>query len=103
MIGALSATYIALIRKVVRPYSFNEFIPISLCNLIYKLITKSIANRIKLKLTKTISLELFGFLKDIQIRDVVEVAKECLHSIRSLMSQQDLDIIKKSRPFNVKP
>jgi hypothetical protein len=55
--GALNATFFALIPKVRKPSSFNEFRPIALCNFAYKVISKIIATRIKDKLASCISQE----------------------------------------------
>jgi hypothetical protein len=62
--GALNATFFALIPKVSKPNSFHDFRPISLCNFVYKVISKIIASRMKDKLASCISFEQFGFLKD---------------------------------------
>ena len=43
----LNTTYLILIPKVDRPLSFGDYRPIALCNLLYKLITKIIAGRMK--------------------------------------------------------
>jgi hypothetical protein len=67
--GALNATFFALIPKVSKPDTFNDFRPISLCNFVYKVISKIIASRIKDKLASSISFEQFGFLKDRLIFD----------------------------------
>ena len=48
---ALNATFIALIMKSNTLSSFNDFTPISLCKLVYKIIAKVIANIIKPFLT----------------------------------------------------
>lgn len=56
------ATFIALIPKSDKPETFNNFHPISLCNLVYKIITKVISNRIKPMLSKFLTKEKFGFL-----------------------------------------
>ena len=49
--GRLSAifntTFIALIPKVDSPSTLNDFRPISLCNCVYKVVTKIIACRLK--------------------------------------------------------
>lgn len=42
----LNFTFIVLIPKVSRPKRITEFRPISLCNVVYKLGSKTIANRI---------------------------------------------------------
>lgn len=43
----LNGTFIALIPKCDNPSSYNEFRLISLQNVVYKIITKVIANKIK--------------------------------------------------------
>ena len=47
MLGGINATFLALIPKKEIPVSFGSFKPISLCNLIYKLVTKIIALKLK--------------------------------------------------------
>eukprot|EP00253_Pinus_taeda_P015141 PITA_15141 len=54
---AIKSTFIALIPKSDFPSSFNDFRPISLCNCLYKIIAKIIANHLKPILSRHISLE----------------------------------------------
>ena len=61
---------------------FADFKPISLCNPIYKLISKIIAIRIKPVLSKALSLEEFGFLHDRQILDAIGITQKVVHSIK---------------------
>jgi hypothetical protein len=80
--GALNATFLALIPKSDKPKSFGGYRPIALCNLVYKIITKIIATRIKSFLSFGISKEQFGFLEGRQIIDAIGVVQEALHSIK---------------------
>ena len=50
----LNKTNIALIPKVNNPKRVTDFQPISLCNVVYKLISKTIANRFKIFLPHNI-------------------------------------------------
>ena len=61
--ACFNSTFIALIPKVDNPKTLHDFRPISLCNCIYKVITKVIARRLKDLLSDHISGEQFGFLK----------------------------------------
>jgi hypothetical protein len=71
-----------LIPKVNKPKTFEDFCPISLYNLCYKIISKIIANRIKPFLSKSLSPEQMGFLKGRRIQDAIGTAHEILHSIK---------------------
>lgn len=46
MYEAINSTFIALFPKSDSPASFNDFRPISLCNCLYKIVAKIIANRL---------------------------------------------------------
>jgi hypothetical protein len=80
--GALNATFLALIPKSNNPDSFGGFRPIALCNLVYKIITKIIATRIKSSLSFGLSKEQFGFLEGRKITDAIGIVHEALHSIK---------------------
>ena len=54
-IRKINQTYLVLIPKVPQPETLRDFRPISLCNVLYKMITKIIANRIKPMLDKVIA------------------------------------------------
>eukprot|EP00253_Pinus_taeda_P021811 PITA_21811 len=78
----INSTFIALIPKLDSPLSFNDFHPISLCNYLYKIISKIIANQIKPILSEHISPEKFAFLQNRQIHEATCSVQEVIHSIK---------------------
>ena len=80
---ALNATFLTLIPKCEGADTPGKFRPISICNVIYKIITKVIANRLKPILPSLISLEQYGCVEGRQISDGIILVHEMLHSLKS--------------------
>lgn len=82
ILQATNHTYITLIPKVQNPKAVVDFRPISLCNVIYKLISKVLANRLKTLLPTIVSESQSVFVPGRLITDNILVAFETLHHMQ---------------------
>ena len=81
-ISSINQTYIALIPKKKDCESPADYRPISLCNILYKIISKVLANRLKRVLPNVIHESQSGFVPGRLITDNILVACECFHYLR---------------------
>lgn len=78
----LNETFIVLIPKVKSHETLCQFRPISLGTVFYKLITKVMANQMKVVLPKLISSAQMIFAPSKNITDNIVIAQEIVHMMR---------------------
>lgn len=87
-------TLVALIPKVQSPENITQYIPISLCNITYKIITKVMVNKIKPILGDLISKEQSSFIPGRQIIDNILAYQEVLHTMRTKQGKKGIMVLK---------
>lgn len=81
-VSPINTTHIMLIPKKVNPTNLSYFRPISLCNVIYKILEKAIANRFREVLEKHIDNTQSAFVPGRLISDNVLLACKILHTLK---------------------
>ena len=88
ILKSINHTFITLIPKVKNLEKFLEFRPISLCNVIYKIVSKVIANKFKSLLNKIISETQSTFIAERLITNNVWIAFKSLHHMKTSCTER---------------
>jgi hypothetical protein len=93
-LSLVNQTDICLIPKVEHPEFVNQFRPISLCNTIYKVVSKVIVERLKVCIPILVSPFQTGFVPGRSIHENIVVAQEMVHSMNKMTGQKGYFAIK---------
>lgn len=83
MLSSLNFTYIVLIPKLKKSMNVSFFRPISLCNVLYKIISEVLANRLRIVLPLIISCNQSVFFSGRLISSNVMIVYKILHSMKT--------------------
>jgi len=88
----INTTFIALIPKVDSPQRLNDFRPIALIGCLYKILSKVLANRLRLIIGRVVSETQTAFVKERQILDGILIANEVVDEAKK--SNKELMLFK---------
>jgi len=89
---SLNSTNIALIPKGNEQHTMKDWHPIALCNVLYKLIAKVLANRLKIVLHKCVSDNHSAFVPGRSILDNAMIAIEVIHHMKTSKRIRDKNV-----------
>lgn len=94
VVEEVNNTLIVLIPKVDKTEFVTQFRPISLCNVVYKLVTKVIVNRIKPFLSDMISPYQTSFIPSWNIHHNIIISQEMVHAMNRMKGKKAFMSIK---------
>lgn len=87
-----------LMPKCKLPQTAGDYRPTALCNSTYKLISKILANRLKIQLEKIISPMQDTYVHGRQIGDNITLAQELIHCMKKKKSKKNYMALKLDMP-----
>ena len=84
LLSAINDTMVTLIPKIDHLVCVSQFRPVSLCNAVYRIISKILVNRLKSLLKSCISMNQSAFIPSRQIIDNIIVAHESIHCLNNM-------------------
>lgn len=91
---SMNCSLICLLSKLTHPETIAQFRPICLSNVIIKVITKIIANRLHPVMGDLIHKEQTGFIPGRHTTDNIVIAQECLHSLHRKKGKKGFMVVK---------
>lgn len=88
LVREINHTFLTLVPKSTNANSLTDFRPIACCNLLYKVITKLLTNRLQMVINDLISLNQSAFLKGRQISDCSLLAHELVRDFNKPMGSR---------------
>jgi len=88
MLRQINHTFLALIPKRDNPTETQHFRPISLCNTVYKTISKILVNRLRPLLDKIVSPVQSAFIPGRSIHENILLTHEIMHKFKKTKGKQ---------------
>ena len=82
MLKEVNHSYIVLILKILNPSTINHYRPISLCNTVYKVISKLIVDRLRAVIPNLVSPTQSAFIPGKWIAENQLIVQEILHNFK---------------------
>lgn len=93
-IADINGTLLVLIPKVEAPEKLSQYRPINLCNVVYKIITKIMATRLRQYMNALVAPNQCSFIPGRHNSDNIIVAQEVFHSMRYVKGKVGMMAVK---------
>lgn len=94
LIHDVNKTLLTLVPKCVDPSRVSQFRPIALCNVVYKVVTKIVAQRMRTIMPYVVSANQSSFIPGRSTIDNILVLQETIHSFKQLKGKKGFMIMK---------